>query len=94
MPKGYVKDVLAHAVEVDRDGGWYTLTPEAFEYLRAKWLRRKYRRRWPPPGTLLARVLRAVGVRKRKGCRCGERQVAMDRREWRGIVGSIVRFSQ
>ena len=91
MPKGYVRDVLAHAVEINQEGGWYTLTPEAFEYLRAKWLRRKHRRRLPPPGTLVARVLRAVGIRRRKKCRCGERQVAMDRGGWTGIRRKVHR---
>ena len=90
MPKGYVKDVLAYAVEVDEEAGCYALTPEAFEYLRAKWLRRKHRRRWPPPGTLLARVLRALGVRKVPGCRCVGRQVAMDRGGWRGLAQSVL----
>ena len=33
----------------------------------------------PGLGTLVAKTLAAVGVRKKEGCNCGKRQAAMDR---------------
>lgn len=63
---------------VSREGNW-TNPPLV---LRVSGARPVGRRKGPTPtglGDVVARALEAVGIRKRQGCKCGQRQATLNR---------------